>query len=162
MKSFKNVYKKSKVDIINEQQKLFNADKARLVAAIKHEYGIADFSSLSESDKASYKALIGKIWSPESGLNQYGVSFINECVATLTDKSTDEQIQKFFKKNVKASIENIINCVVFGKQCDFLAKLKSTIEGDTKKKLSNKNIKQWLFDICCDYVGGKVKSIKLT
>lgn len=160
MKSFDSIYNKEKNVAINEQQKVFAADKARLVAAIKHEYGVKDFNSVSESEKESYKAMISEMWNASTGLNEKGVAFINESVAVLTEKSTDEQIEKYFKKEIKACLENVMECMILGKDCDCVIDLKKSVEEGTKKKLSNKVTKQWIYDVCCAYVASKVKSIK--
>ena len=160
MKSFDSVYNNSKNVAINEQQRLATADKARLIAAIKHEYGVKDFNALTESEKASYKAMIDEMWDSYTGLNDKGVAFINESAAVLTEKSTDEQIEKFFKKEVKANVECVANCLISGKDCKCVFELKKNVEESTKKKLSNKVAKQWIFDVLCNYIGSKVKSVK--
>ena len=38
--------------------------------------------------------------------------------------------------------------------------IKAKVEADTKKKLSNKVAKQWMYSVCCDYIGSKIKSVK--
>ena len=161
MKSFDKVLHSSEKDVINEQQKAFAADKARLIASIKHEYGLQDFNSISESDKESYKAMINEMWSPKTGLNEKGLKFINESAAVLTEKSTDEQIEKFAKKEIKACADHIIQSMMMGKECKCLVNLKKTVEENTKKKMSNKVLKQWIYDVICPYVGAKIKSVKL-
>ena len=40
MKSFESVYNTKRCDAINEQRLAADADKAKLVAAIKKEYGV--------------------------------------------------------------------------------------------------------------------------
>lgn len=161
MKSFENVYNRSKHNAINEQQKAIAADKAKLVAAIKHEYGVQDFATLvNEAEKESFKAMLAEMWDRESGLTSKGVAFLNESAAVLTEKSTDEQIEKFFKREIKANVDKIVETLVLGKECSFCGELKKKIETYTKKKVSTKTAKQWIFDVCCAFIGQKVKSIK--
>ena len=160
MKSFDNVLNKEKKVAINEQQKVFAADKARLVAAIKHEYGVKDFNSVNEAEKESYKAMISEMWNASTGLNEKGIAFIDESAAVLTEKSTDEQIEKYFKKEIKACLENVMECMILGKDCGCLVDLKKKVEEDSKRKLSNKVAKQWIYDVCCNYIGSKIKSVK--
>jgi hypothetical protein len=160
MKTFDRVLDKQKNIAVNEQVKAATADKARLIAAIKHEYGFTDFNSLKESEKESYKAMINEMWNSSTGLNEKGLAFINESAAVLTDKSTDEQIEKFCKKEIKACAEHIVNCMVMGKECKCLINLKKTVEDGTKKKMSNKVLKQWIYDVICPWVGAKIKSVK--
>lgn len=160
MKSFEKVYNNSRKNVLSEQQAAFAAEKAALIAAIKHEYGVQDFNSISESEKASYRAMIEEMWTPKTGMTTKGRAFINESAAILTEKSTDEQIEKYFKKEVTANMNNIVSCMVAGTDCEYVKELKTKIESDLKKKLSNKTVKQWLFDAVCVFVGKKAKSIK--
>lgn len=160
MKSFENVYNTSKNVALNEQQKVFAADKAKLLAAIKHEYGVKDFNSLSESEKSSYKSMLNEMWNSSTGMTEKGIAFLNESKAVLTEQSTDEQIEKYFKKEFKACVENAVQAMASGKECGCCKEIKAKVEADTKKKLSNKVAKQWMYAVCCDYIGSKIKSIK--
>jgi energy-converting hydrogenase A subunit M len=160
MKSFENVYNTSKNVALNEQQKVFAADKAKLLAAIKHEYGVKDFNSLSEAEKSSYKSMLNEMWNSSTGMTEKGVAFLNESKAVLTEQSTDEQIEKYFKKEFKACVENAVQAMASGKECGCCKEIKAKVEADTKKKLSNKVAKQWMYAVCCDYIGSKIKSIK--
>ena len=160
MKSFDNVYNKSKKQIINEQQKSYASDKAKLIATIKHEYGVQDFNSVSESERESYKSMIDEMWNPNTGINEKGIKFINESAAVLTEKSTDEQIEKFFKKEIKANAEKIVKCLVGCGECNCPSEVKANIEASTKRKLSNKTAKNWMYSVITDFVGSKIKSVK--
>lgn len=160
MKSFENVYNTSKNVALNEQQKAFAADKAKLLAAIKHEYGVKDFNSLSEAEKSSYKSMLNEMWNSSTGMTEKGIAFLNESKAVLTEQSTDEQIEKYFKKEFKACVENAVQAMASGKECGCCKEIKAKVEADTKKKLSNKVAKQWMYAVCCDYIGSKIKSIK--
>jgi len=160
MKSFENVYNTSKNVALNEQQKVFAADKAKLLAAIKHEYGVKDFNSLSEAEKSSYKSMLNEMWNSSTGMTEKGIAFLNESKAVLTEQSTDEQIEKYFKKEFKACVENAVQAMASGKECACCKEIKAKVEADTKKKLSNKVAKQWMYAVCCDYIGSKIKSIK--
>ena len=160
MKSFENVYNTSKNVALNEQQKVFSAAKAKLLAAIKHEYGVKDFNSLSEAEKSSYKSMLNEMWNSSTGMTEKGIAFLNESKALLTEQSTDEQIEKYFKKEFKACVENAVQAMASGKECGCCKEIKAKVEADTKKKLSNKVAKQWMYAVCCDYIGSKIKSIK--
>ena len=160
MKSFENVYNTSKNVALNEQQKVFAADKAKLLAAIKHEYGVKDFNSLSEAEKSSYKSMLNEMWNSSTGMTEKGIAFMNESKAVLTEQSTDGQIEKYFKKEFKACVENAVQDMASGKECGCCKEIKAKVEADTKKKLSNKVAKQWMYAVCCDYIGSKIKSIK--
>ena len=160
MKSFENVYKTSKQRKLNEQQQAFAADRARLIAVMKKEYGISDFNKLSESEKANYKSLINEMWNNESGLNENGIRFINEGCAPLTQKSSDEQIEKWFKRELKADVDNVISCLITNKTCNTIVDIKKCIEESIGRKIKSTDIKKWTYEIVCKYLGTQIKSIK--
>jgi hypothetical protein len=160
MKSFKLVYNQQKSTAIAEQRSNIEKDHARLVEAIKKEYVINDFSQLNESDRESYRAMINAMWDKDNGLNEKGVAFINESVSVLTEKSTDEQIEKYVKREIKANCQEICKCLAAGGECSFLVNLKKNVEDSTKKKLSAKNVKQWIYEICVKYMADKIKGLK--
>lgn len=160
MKSFESVYNTKRRDAINEQRLAADADKAKLVAAIKKEYGVNDFCNLSESEKMSFRTLINEMWNRETGLNERGKAFLNESVAPLTEKSTDEQIEKFAKKTFKANADWMCQNLIMGKQDETIVKVKKQIEEQAKKKLSVKTYRQWIFDVLSKHLASKIKDFK--
>ena len=42
--------------------------------------------------------MLNEMWNASTGITKKGKDFLNESKAVLTEKSTDEQIEKFFKK----------------------------------------------------------------
>ena len=160
MKSFKLVYNQKKSTAIAEKRSAVENDHARLVEAIKKEFVINDFSKLNENEKESYRAMINEMWNSETGLNEKGHAFINESIAPLTEKSTDAQIEKFVKREVKAHCQEICKCLAADGDCGILVELKKNVEEATKKKISNKSIKQWIYELCVKYMADKIKGLK--
>lgn len=160
MKSFDSVYNTKRRDAINEQRLAADADKVKLVAAIKKEYGVNDFCNLSESEKASFRAMINEMWNRETGLNERGRSFLNESSVPLTEKSTDEQIEKFAKKTFKANADWMCQNLIMGKQDETIVKVKKQIEEQAKKKLPVKTYRQWIFDVLSKHLASKIKDFK--
>lgn len=111
MRNFSEVYN-SKLDKINESKRI-NADKQRLdlLSAIKREYGISSFNTLSESEKNVYTKMIHEMWDSVDGLNEKGLKFVNESEVSLSKESSKQEISKFvkqeFRKNLMAYFEGM-------------------------------------------------------
>jgi hypothetical protein len=161
MRSFDKAYKTSRQRTLNEQQKAFAADRAKLIAAVKKEYGVSDFNSLNENEKAEYKSIIDSMWSKECGLNDKGIKFIAEGNAPLTDKSSDERIEKWFRNEVKSDIDNIIMCIVSKGSCDMVVSLMEKIKESTGNAIKKSDAKRWLCDVVCRHICSQVKSVKI-
>ena len=162
MKSFNKVYQTSKQRTLNEQQRMFASDKARLIAAVKKEYGIQDFNTLSEKEKAEYKSVINEMWSKDRGLNEKGLQFLAEGSMPLTEKSTDEKIESWFKKGIREDIDNVIMHIVSKGECERCVKLKEQIEESTGRKIKVSLIRKWLGEEVCKYIATKINGIAFT
>ena len=111
MRSFSDIQNDYNVKV-NESKKLtIDSERVQLLGAIKREYGIASFNSLSESERKVYTNMINSMWTPTEGLNDAGLKFINESEVTLTKDSSVEEIKKYilddFKKNWQGYLEGI-------------------------------------------------------
>lgn len=162
MKSFDKAYKTSRQRTINEQQKVFAVDKAKLIAAVKKEYGIQDFNALSEKEKAEYKSVINEMWSKDSGLNENGLRFLMEGSMPLTEKSSDEKIESWFKREIREDLDNVIMHLVSKGECECVVKLKNQIEKSIGKKVKISLIRKWLGEVICKYIASKVNSLKFS
>lgn len=158
MKSFNTVSKKQENNMLAEQQIVRDNDRARIVAAIKKEFGVNDFSKISEAERTSYKTMINEMWDRKTGITPAGVKFLNEAAIPLTKDSTPEQIEGYFKKKVKANAAKCVTALIAGKQCTLLSDLKSDVENKTGKKLSDTKCKKWVFDVCGRFLGESIKS----
>lgn len=161
MKSFNVVYGQQKYSAIAEKRSEVEKEHTLLVEAIKKEYVVNDFSKLNEAEKESYRALINEMWDKDNGLNEKGKAFINESAQVLTEKSTDAQIEKYIKREVKANCADICKCLVSSATCEFLEDLVDNVRETTKTKIANKVIKQWVLELCVKYMADKIKGLKL-
>ena len=160
MKSFNTVYNKERNIAINEQRSAADNDRAKLLVALKKEYGINDFSALSEEEKASFKNIINEMWDKTNGLNEKGMSFVNEAMKPLTEMSTDEMIDNYIIKSLKPNAHEIVKDLMLDKESRFLADVKVDVERDTKKKISKKCYVGLIGKVILPYLGKKVNSIK--
>lgn len=160
MKDFSNVYNSSKQIVNAEKQNRINQEHKMILEAIKQEYMVNKFGSLNESEQISYKALILEMWNPKEGLTKKGLEFLNESKTILTDKSTDEQIKKYFVNAIKSRINDIMNDL---SRADIvvLNPILKDIKESSGKRISNKDAKQWVYEVVCKFIGDKIKSYKL-
>jgi len=161
MKSFDSVYGKNRNNAINEQKAAIDKDHATIVAAVKKEFGINDFRTLSEAERDSYRSMINEMWNKEVGLTEKGVAFLNESKLPLTPESTDEQVVKFIKKSISPSVERILQDVILKKESKIVKETKAAIDSQIGKKYSNKLYRQQVGEILVAYVAKAVNSIKL-
>lgn len=159
MRNFSKVYNSSKEISNIEKKNKIEREHLMILEAIKNEYMIDKFGSLNESDKQSYKSLILEMWDPKSGITKKGLDFLNESKLILTDKSTDDQIKKYFIKSVKIRIHEIMNNLSRA-DITIINPLLNEIKEMTGKKVSNKDAKQWIYEVVCKHIGDIIKSYK--
>lgn len=160
MKSFNTVYKRQNAIAESERRSVIDREHSELIAAVKREYGIANLSSLSESEQAVCRRLINEMWSKESGLNDSGRLYIAEGCAPLNENTSPEQIEKRFKREVKINVDEICKCLASGSDCVVLKRIKSEIEGQIGKKISARDAKMWANEICVKHMASKISSVK--
>lgn len=160
MKSFNTVYNRKHALAESERRSVIDREHSELIAAVKREYGVANLSTLSESEKNECRRIINEMWSKESGLNDDGRLYIAEGCAPLNENTTPEQIEKRFKREVKINIDEICKCLASGSDCVALKKIKSDIEGQIGKKISARDAKMWTNEICAKHMASKLSSVK--
>ena len=161
MKSFSTAYYNSRREVRSEKEALVEQEHSRLIATIKREYGVNNFGTLNESEKASYRSMINKMWNRETGLTPEGVKFINESVLTLTPESTPEQVEKTFRKEIRANLYNYIS-ILSGSSSNWedASKLKTRLEKDLGRKILVKDCKKWIYAEVSAEIAKKINAIK--
>lgn len=161
MKSFSTAYHISRKENKAEKSATIAQEHSKIVAAMKHEFGINNFGTLSEAERQSYRTMLNEMWTRETGLTDKGIKFLTEAIAPLTKDSTSEQIEKQFKKEVKANLISIV-ATINSDSPSFAAadKAKKVIEEQIGRKLSAKDCKQWVFDVVSKYVADKIRTYK--
>lgn len=162
MKNYAHVYKNSK-KVVNEAKAIdIDKEHRQILEAVKKEFGIVSFAGLNESEKNTYKSMILEYWSPKTGLTDAGIKFINESKMTLSEKSSDDVISAFVKREVKADATNYIYGILSGNtNGQSLANLKADILKATGKKSLSKECvaacKQEIAQILCKHLCSKIK-----
>ena len=160
MKSFNTIYNKERNNAINEHKSVVDNDRAKLLAAIKREYCVNDFSSLSEEEKVSYRNIINEMWDRENGLNEKGIAFVNEAMKPLTEVSDDAAIEKYIIRSLSPNADKILQDLILDKQNKTLIQVKATVENDTHKKLSKKRYVEIIGKVLIPFLSKKVNALK--
>lgn len=161
MKSFSTAYHISRKENKAEKEILIEQEHIKIVAAMKHEFGINNFGTLTEAEKKSYRSMLNEMWTRENGLTEKGIKFLAESVAPLTKDSTPEQIEKQFKKEVKANIIALVATLNSATPSfEAASKAKKTIEDQIGHKISSKDCKTWMYEVMAKYLADKIRSYK--
>lgn len=161
MKTFSSAYYTSRKETIAEKTAIVEQEHAKIIAAMKKEFGINSFSTLNESEKASYRAMLNTMWNKETGLTEKGIKFLTEAAAPLTPESTPEQIKKAFQREIKAKVNSYLAiCCGNSDSWEVAVTLKKKLEADLGRKISAKECKQWIYEIVSAEIAKKIKSIK--
>ncbi len=161
MKSFSTAYYTSRRETKAEREDAIEQEHVKIIAAMKHEFGINNFGTLSEAERKSYKSMLNEMWTRENGLTEKGVKFLTEAAAPLTKDSTPEQIEKQFKKEVKANLIALV-ATLNSDTPNFAAavKAKKGIEDQIGHKISSKDCKKWMYEVMAKYLEDKIRGFK--
>lgn len=155
MNSYSTVYNNGKKAAKAEQLALYENQRVELVNAIKKEYAITDFSSITEGERKAFHKMISEMWSKESGLNKAGEDFINEGKRPLNESSSPDKVMKEYQRRVKTMLNNKFASSPLFNTADArnLAEIKGEIEEKIGSKLSIKDCRAWFYEVMCGYVG---------
>ena len=157
MRNFLEVYNTNK-ERVDESNRI-SADKQRveLLKALKREYGIQDFKSLSESEKTTYKRMNNEMWDANNSLNEKGLKFGNESEITLTKESEKEEIIKaiknMFNENLYGYFEGMTGKRFTGGSNPKMPKVvREVVEKTTGRKFKPENFKAIYKELLCKLV----------
>lgn len=160
MNSYSNAYNSSRRDVKARELAVYESQRVDLVNAIKAEYGISDFSTLSEGKKKVVRNLITEMWSPKTGLNKKGEEFMQTRAIPLNESSSPEQVEKEYKKKVKALLNDKFSSSPLFNTSDArnLAEIKEGMEEKIGSKLPAKDCRMWFYEVMCAYVNAHLSS----
>ena len=161
MKSFSSVYNNSRKEAKEEKQLIIEQEHVKIVNAMKKEFGVNDFGKLSDKEKQSYRSMLNEMWNRETGITEKGIKFLNEAAAPLTKDSTPEQIEKQFKKEIKANLVALFATLNSDTpNFEHAKKAKANIEAQVGHKISSKDCKTWMYEIMSKYLADKIRGFK--
>lgn len=162
MNTFSNACQNSKNAVLSQKRDVIERQHTDIVNAIKKEYGITSFSSLTEGEKNSYKTLLLEMWSPSDGLTKKGLRFLNESKTILTVDSTEEQIVKFFTREIIESAKSYVaGNISIGRLEEVAKTVKSEMDEMHGTKVPAKLLKETLCQIICKEVIKQIRGFKL-
>ena len=167
MNSYNDAYNKSRRDVKARDLQVYESQRIDLVNAIKREYGISDFSTLSEGKKQAVRNLITEMWSPKTGLNKKGEDFIQNGNLPLNESSSPARIENAFKKGVigllktKFSTAPIFNSSDKEEVTKLMEEIKAKVDPSGTKSLNESaldlNFKEWFFDAAGSFICGEAR-----
>jgi len=162
MRNYASVYRNSK-KVVNEAKTIdIDREHKEIVEAVRKEFGVVSFNQLSEAERINCRNMILEYWNPTSGLTEAGKTFLNESKQVLTDKSSDENIKRYFQREVRADATNYMYGILSGNtNGQSTLHLKTEIEKMIGRKLSPKDVKEWLYEVLVKHLQSKIKSTKL-
>ena len=96
MKSFSTVYNKSKKQVLEAREKLYESQKVAVINVLKETYMITgNMSDLPADQKKEMAKKVFEYWSPKTGINKAGIKLLNENMITLSPNSTKEDIRLY-------------------------------------------------------------------
>ena len=136
MKSFSSVYNKSKKQVLEAREKLYESQKVAIINVLKETYMITgNMSDLPADKKKEMAKKVLEYWSPKTGINKAGIKLINENMITLSPNSTKEDIKLYIQKQTKKNLVTITEAFRSGNGKVVVETLKSDIEPTIGKKL---------------------------
>lgn len=138
MKSFSSVYNKSKKQVLEARNQLYESQKNAIIKVLKETYMITENLSKLPIDKQ--KEMVKKImeyWSPKTGINKAGIKLINENMITLSPNSTKEDIKLYIQKQTKKNLIAITEAFREGNGNVVVDTIKNDIEPALGRKIKS-------------------------
>ena len=147
MKSFSTVYNKSKKQVLEAREKLYESQKVAVINVLKETYMITgNMSDLPADKKKEMAKKVFEYWSPKTGINKAGIKLLNENMITLSPNSTKEDIRLYIQKQTKKNLVAITEAFRSGNGNVVVETFKNDIEpavGKTLKESLIKDSKQY-------------------
>ena len=153
MKSFSSVYNRSKKEVLNNRQKLYESQKNQIIAVLKETYMITgSLSDLSPIQKKEMAKKLLEYWSPKTGINKAGIRLLTENMITLSDKSSKEDIRLYIQKQTKKNLVDITEAFRSGNGNIVVETFKQDIEPVLGKKIKESFITNTIWDLISDRI----------
>lgn len=110
MNQIKDAYNNSKNSVNEMKQARIDREHALVLESIKREFGVTDFSKVSDIEKAELRRTVLEYWDPKEGLTKKGLKYINEGVSSVNEASSADTI----KRNLTGKINGYLRQWVDG------------------------------------------------
>lgn len=148
MKSFSTVYNKSKKQVLEAREKLYESQKVAVINVLKETYMITgNMSDLPAEQKKEMAKKVFEYWSPKTGINKAGIKLLNENMITLSPNSTKEDIRLYIQKQTKKNLVAITEAFRSGNGNVVVETFKNDIEPAVGKTLKESFITNTVWNL---------------
>ena len=148
MKSFSTVYNKSKKQVLEAREKLYESQKVAVINVLKETYMITgNMSDLPADQKKEMAKKVFEDWSPKTGINKAGIKLLNENMITLSPNSTKEDIRLYIQKQTKKNLVAITEAFRSGNGNVVVETFKNDIEPAVGKTLKESFITNTVWNL---------------
>lgn len=148
MKSFSTVYNKSKKQVLEAREKLYESQKIAVINVLKETYMITgNMSDLPAEQKKEMAKKVFEYWSPKTGINKAGIKLLNENMITLSPNSTKEDIRLYIQKQTKKNLVAITEAFRSGNGNVVVETFKNDIEPAVGKTLKESFITNTVWNL---------------
>lgn len=148
MKSFSSVYNKSKKQVLEAREKLYESQKVAVINVLKETYMITgNMSDLPVDQKKEMAKKVFEYWSPKTGINKAGIKLLNENMITLSPNSTKEDIRLYIQKQTKKNLVAITEAFRSGNGNVVVETFKNDIEPAVGKTLKESFITNTVWNL---------------
>lgn len=148
MKSFSTVYNKSKKQVLETREKLYESQKVAVINVLKETYMITgNMSDLPADQKKEMAKKVFEYWSPKTGINKAGIKLLNENMITLSPNSTKEDIRLYIQKQTKKNLVAITEAFRSGNGNVVVETFKNDIEPAVGKTLKESFITNTVWNL---------------
>lgn len=153
MKSFNTVYNRSKKEVLDSRQRLFESQKDKIISVLKETYMITgSLTDLNPTQKKEMAKKIYEYWSPKTGINKAGIKLINENMITLSKNSTKDDIRLYIQKQTKKNLLDITEAFKNGDGNVVVETFKNDIEQSLGKKIKESFITNTIWNLISDRI----------
>ena len=148
MKSFSTVYNKSKKQVLEAREKLYESQKVAVINVLKETYMITgNMSDLPADQKKEMAKKVFEYWSPKTGINKAGIKLLTENMITLSPNSTKEDIRLYIQKQTKKNLVAITEAFRSGNGNVVVETFKNDIEPAVGKTLKESFITNTVWNL---------------
>ena len=153
MKSFSTVYNKSKKQVLEAREKLYESQKVAVINVRKETYMITgNMSDLPADQKKEMAKKVFEYWSPKTGINKAGIKLLNENMITLSPNSTKEDIRLYIQKQTKKNLIAITEAFRSGNGNVVVETFKNDIEPAVGKTLKENFITNTVWNLISERI----------
>ena len=148
MKSFNEVYRNSKMEVLAEKAALIESQRVKVIKAIKEMYLISgNMSELPKETQQEMKKRVLEYWTPKEGLTKAGIRLLNEKVVTLNTRSCKADLQLYIESQVKEHHAVIIEAYRTANVEAVVEAFKEDVYMKTGKRLTESFIKNTVWNV---------------